>query len=327
MKRVLITGITGFAGSHLAEYFLAERPEIEVYGTYRWRSRRENIEGIEERLHLLECDLSDAVAVRKTLETCRPDAIFHLAAQSFVPSSWVAPLQTLNDNVAGQANIFEAVRSLGLDPAIQIACSSEEYGLVLPDEVPIKETNPLRPLSPYAVSKVTQDFLAYQYFMSYGIRAIRTRGFNHTGPRRGEVFVTSNFSKQIASIEAGIQEPVIRVGNLDAVRDFTDVRDMVRGYVLAVEKGKPGEVYNLASGNAITIRALLDKLIAMARVEVKVETDPTRLRPSDVEVLIGDASKFRADTGWEPKIPFDQTLNDLLEYWRERVARRLPAPA
>jgi GDP-4-dehydro-6-deoxy-D-mannose reductase len=324
MKRVLITGITGFAGSHLAEYFLAERPEVEVYGTYRWRSRRENIEGIEHKLRLLECDLSDPVAVRKALETSRPDAIYHLAAQSFVPSSWVAPLQTLHDNVAGQANIFEAVRSLGLDPAIQIACSSEEYGLVLPDEVPIKETNPLRPLSPYAVSKVTQDYLGYQYFMSYGIRCIRTRGFNHTGPRRGEVFVTSNFSKQVASIEAGLQEPVIRVGNLDAVRDFTDVRDMVRGYVLATEKGKPGEVYNLASGNAITIRAMLDKLISMAKVEVKVETDPARLRPSDVEVLIGDASKFRADTGWEPKIPFDKTLSDLLDYWRERVARRQP---
>jgi GDP-4-dehydro-6-deoxy-D-mannose reductase len=324
MKRVLITGITGFAGSHLAEYFLAERPEVEVYGTYRWRSRRENIEGIESKLRLLECDLADAVAVRRALEESRPDAIFHLAAQSFVPASWTAPLQTLADNVAGQANIFEAVRSLSLDPAIQIACSSEEYGLVLPDEVPIKETNPLRPLSPYAVSKVTQDFLAYQYFMSYGIRAVRTRGFNHTGPRRGEVFVTSNFSKQVASIEAGIQDPVIRVGNLDAVRDFTDVRDMVRGYVLAAEKGKPGEVYNLASGNAITIRAMLDKLISMAKVEVKVETDPARLRPSDVEVLIGDASKFRADTGWEPKIPFDKTLRDLLDYWRERVARRQP---
>jgi GDP-4-dehydro-6-deoxy-D-mannose reductase len=324
MKRVLITGITGFAGSHLAEYFLGERPDVEVYGTYRWRSRRENIEGIEHKLRLLECDLSDPVAVRKALETSRPDAIFHLAAQSFVPSSWVAPLQTLHDNVAGQANIFEAVRSLGLDPAIQIACSSEEYGLVLPDEVPIKETNPLRPLSPYAVSKVTQDYLGYQYFMSYGIRCIRTRGFNHTGPRRGEVFVTSNFSKQVASIEAGIQEPVIRVGNLDAVRDFTDVRDMVRGYVLACEKGKPGEVYNLASGNAITIRSVLDKLIAMAKVDVKVETDPARLRPSDVEVLIGDASKFRADTGWEPKIPFDKTLSDLLDYWRERIARRQP---
>jgi GDP-4-dehydro-6-deoxy-D-mannose reductase len=324
MQRVLITGITGFAGSHLAEYFLRERRGTEVFGTYRWRSRRENIEGIESRIRLVECDLSDAVAVRHVLETSRPDAIFHLAAQSFVPASWVAPLQTLHDNVAGQANLFEGIRSLGLDPAIQIACSSEEYGLVLPDEVPIKETNPLRPLSPYAVSKVTQDFLAYQYFMSYGIRAVRTRGFNHTGPRRGEVFVTSNFAKQVASIEAGIQEPVIRVGNLDAVRDFTDVRDMVRGYVLAAEKGKPGEVYNLASGNAITIRAMLDKLVAMARVEVRVETDPARLRPSDVEVLIGDASKFRADTGWEPVIPFDRTLADLLDYWRERIARRQP---
>lgn len=322
MQRVLITGITGFAGSHLAEHFLADRPGVEVFGTYRWRSRRENIEAIEGKVRLLECDLSDMTAVRNALETSRPDAIYHLAAQSFVPSSWVAPLQTLTDNITGQTNIFEAVRSLGLDPAIQIACSSEEYGLVLPNEVPIKETNPLRPLSPYAVSKVTQDFLAYQYFMSYGIRAIRTRGFNHTGPRRGEVFVTSNFARQVATIEAGKAAPVIKVGNLDAVRDFTDVRDMVRGYVLATEKGKPGEVYNLASGIAITIRAMLDKLIALAKVEVKVETDPARLRPSDVEVLIGDYSKFHADTGWEPKIPFDQTLEDLLNYWRQRIARK-----
>jgi GDP-4-dehydro-6-deoxy-D-mannose reductase len=321
MQRVLITGITGFAGSHLAEHLLADRPGVEVFGTYRWRSRRENIEGFEDRIHLLECDLSDLTAVRNALAMSRPDAIFHLAAQSFVPSSWVSPLQTLTDNIAGQTNIFEAVRSLGLDPAIQIACSSEEYGLVLPNEVPIKETNPLRPLSPYAVSKVTQDFLGYQYFMSYGIRAIRTRGFNHTGPRRGEVFVTSNFAKQVATIEAGKAAPVIKVGNLDAVRDFTDVRDMVRGYVLAAEKGKPGEVYNLASGKAITIRAMLDKLIGLARVKVSVETDPARLRPSDVEVLIGDFSKFHADTGWEPRIPFDQTLEDLLNYWRQRIAR------
>lgn len=322
MQRALITGITGFAGSHLAEHLLADRPELEVFGTCRWRSRRENIEAIEGKVRLLECDLSDMTAVRNALSASRPDMIFHLAAQSFVPSSWVSPLQTLTDNIAGQTNIFEAVRSLGLDPAIQIACSSEEYGLVLPHEVPIRETNPLRPLSPYAVSKVTQDFLAYQYFMSYGIRAVRTRGFNHTGPRRGEVFVTSNFAKQVATIEAGKAAPVIKVGNLDAVRDFTDVRDMVRGYVLAAEKGRPGEVYNLASGRAISIRAMLDKLIAMARVEVKVETDPDRLRPSDVEVLIGDSSKFHADTGWEPKIPFDQTLEDLLNYWRQRIARK-----
>ena len=322
MKRVLITGITGFAGSHLADFLLAEHPEVEIWGTYRWRSRRENIEHIEGRLRLLECELDDANAVRRALETSRPDAIFHLAAQSFVPASWVAPVDTLHSNLAGQANLFESIRELGLDPVIQIACSSEEYGLVLPGETPIKETNPLRPLSPYAVSKVTQDFLAYQYFMSYGIRAVRTRGFNHTGPRRGEVFVTSNFAKQVATIEAGKAHPVIKVGNLDAVRDFTDVRDMVRGYVLATEKGKPGEVYNLASGKAITIRAMLDKLIAMAKVEVKVETDPARLRPSDVEVLIGDYSKFHADTGWEPKIPFDQTLEDLLNFWRQRIARK-----
>lgn len=322
MQRVLITGITGFAGSHLAEHLLADRAGVEVFGTYRWRSRRENIESFEDKVRLLECDLSDMTAVRNALSISRPDAIFHLAAQSFVPSSWVSPLQTLTDNIAGQTNIFEAVRSLGLDPAIQIACSSEEYGLVLPNEVPIKESNPLRPLSPYAVSKVTQDFLAYQYFMSYGIRAIRTRGFNHTGPRRGEVFVTSNFAKQVATIEAGKAAAVIKVGNLDAVRDFTDVRDMVRGYVLAAEKGKPGEVYNLASGRAITIRAMLDKLIALAKVEVKVETDPARLRPSDVEVLIGDYSKFHADTGWEPRIPFDRTLEDLLNYWRQRVTRK-----
>ncbi len=318
--RVLITGITGFAGSHLADYLIAEHPDVEIFGTYRWRSRRENIEHLDGKVTLLETDLRDYPSVAAALRRAEPDAIFHLAAQSFVPTSWNAPSETIVTNVVGQTNIFEAVRALGLDPRIQIACSSEEYGLVLPDEVPIRETNPLRPLSPYAVSKVSQDYLGYQYFQSYGIKALRTRGFNHTGPRRGEVFVTSNFAKQIALIEAGRQAPVISVGNLDAVRDFTDVRDMVRAYWLAVQRARPGEVYNLATGNGITIRAMLDKLIALARVEVRVETDPARLRPSDVEVLIGDSSKFRGDTGWEPRIPFDQTLADLLDFWRARVA-------
>ncbi|HPK66128.1 MAG: GDP-mannose 4,6-dehydratase [Thermoanaerobaculia bacterium] len=318
--RVLITGITGFAGSHLADYLIAEHPDVEIFGTYRWRSRRENIEHLDGKVTLLETDLRDYPSVAAALRRAEPDAIFHLAAQSFVPTSWNAPSETIVTNVVGQTNIFEAVRALGLDPRIQIACSSEEYGLVLPDEVPIRETNPLRPLSPYAVSKVSQDYLGYQYFQSYGIKALRTRGFNHTGPRRGEVFVTSNFAKQIALIEAGRQAPVISVGNLDAVRDFTDVRDMVRAYWLAVQRARPGEVYNIATGNGITIRAMLDKLIALARVEVRVETDPARLRPSDVEVLIGDSSKFRGDTGWEPRIPFDQTLADLLDFWRARVA-------
>ena len=319
--RVLITGITGFAGSHLADYLLAEHPDVEIHGTWRWRSRTENIEHLEGRIQLTECDLKDAAAVRQTLSEIRPERIFHLAAQSYVPASWQAPAETLNNNIISQTNLFEAMRSLDLDARIQIAGSSEEYGLVHPDEVPIKESNPLRPLSPYAVSKVAQDLLAYQYFRSYGLEAIRTRGFNHTGPRRGEVFVTSNFAKQIASIEAGLREPVIRVGNLSAQRDFTDVRDIVRAYWLALEKGKPGEVYNLASGRAVTIAELLDMLLAHTDTKVEIEVDPDRLRPSDVEILLGDSSKFRRDTGWEPVIPLTQTVEDLLNYWRERLQR------
>ena len=325
MKRVLITGITGFAGSHLADYILAEHPGVEVFGTYRWRSRRENIDHLEGRIRLLECDLGDVTALRAALMTSQPEAIFHLAAQSFVPTSWTAPAETFHINVTGQIHLFEAIRLLGLDPVVQLACSSEEYGLVHKDETPITESNPLRPLSPYAVSKVTQDFLGYQYFKSYGLRTVRTRGFNHEGPRRGEVFVMSNFAKQIAAIEAGAQEPVIRVGNLDSVRDFTDVRDMVRAYWLAATRGEPGEVYNIASGRGITIREMLDRLIALSRVEVRVENDPARMRPSDVEVLLGDSSKFRAATGWAPRIPLEQTLADSLDYWRERYAARREA--
>jgi GDP-4-dehydro-6-deoxy-D-mannose reductase len=323
--KALITGITGFAGSHLAEYLLAEHPDVEVYGTYRWRSRMDNIEHLRSKVKLLEADLRDYTSMYNALERSRPDFIFHLAAQSFVPSSWSAPNETLTTNIAGQTNLFEAIRSLRIDPVVQIACSSEQYGLVLPDEVPIKETNPLRPLSPYAVSKVAQDFLGYQYFQSYGLKAVRTRGFNHTGPRRGQVFVTSNFCSQVAAIELGMQEPVIRVGNIEAIRDFTDVRDMVRAYWLAVNHGTPGEVYNIATGKGIRIREMLDRIIELAHVQVTVELDPERLRPSDVEILIGDSSKFRADTGWEPRIPCEQTLADLLAYWRRTLAARKQA--
>lgn len=317
--RALITGITGFAGSHLAEYLLEHQPDVEVFGTRRWRSPMDNVAHLEGKVTFLEMDMTDFNSVHAVLAKVRPDFIFHLAAQSFVPTSWSAPAATFDTNISGQINIFEAVRSLEIDPVIQIACSSEEYGLVHPDETPITEENPLRPLSPYAVSKVSQDYLGYQYFQSYGIKAIRTRGFNHTGPRRGDVFVTSNFAKQLARIKAGLAEPVIRVGNLDAVRDFTDVRDTVRAYWLAVNKAKPGEVYNICSGSGITIRELLDRLIALTDVEVTIEPDPERMRPSDVEILLGDCSKFHRDTGWEPKIPFDQTLRDTVDYWLERV--------
>jgi GDP-D-mannose dehydratase len=664
--KALITGITGFVGSHLAE-FLLDR-EVEVYGTVRWRSQRDNIEHLDGKVHLIECDLKDAVSMRRALADIQPDHVYHLAAQSFVPTSWKAPAETLDTNIIGQLNLFEACRDVGINPLIQIAGSSEEYGMVYPDEVPIKEENPLRPLSPYAVSKVAQDMLAYQYYQSYGLNVIRTRAFNHsvsrytpvllrddrtglidiryigelrkykpsgyksgtiladgttvwdmsrhemsvwadsrwsklihlschalkddrvlrivsgggivevtgnhavmtqkgkmvvpsnardlrigdrlrqvefpesaqmmihedvawflgffvaegsirtanlkisvtnkqkplldrcqeillkhfgrdsyftedqdsgvyalvmrkpwdfaqwlkpqvyapdgnkrvpqcilnaqteaklaflrgynigdglqagcgnyefknfktkspilalglcylvanttkqrmclnceeredrfyysinlnsdnpdhvhwgkhleipadvikkiqevqyegevwdfetedhvfhagigrnlvhnTGPRRGDVFVTSNFAKQIARIEKGLQQPVVKVGNLEAQRDFTDVRDIVRGYWLGLTKGAPGEVYNLASGRAVPISAVLDILLSDSTVKIRVEQDPERLRPSDVPILWGDSSKFQRQTGWEPKIPLEQTLRDLLDYWRQKL--------
>ena len=317
MRRVLVTGVTGFAGSHLVDYMLT-RNDCEIFGIQRWRSPMENVEHFKEKITLVECDLRDASSTRDTLERMRPDWIFHLAAQSFVPTSWSAPTESLTTNVLGELNIFEAVRRIGLQCRIQIACSSEEYGMVNADELPIKETNPLRPLSPYAVSKVAQDLLAYQYWMSWKVDSVRTRGFNHEGPRRGPVFVASDFAKQIADIEKGLKPAVLHVGNLEARRDFTDVRDMVRGYWLALEKCEPGEVYNLCSGKAYSIQQVLDLLLGMTKTRIEVRQDRMRLRPSDVPVLLGDRTKFTKATGWEPVIPFEQTLQDMLDFWRAR---------
>jgi len=312
--RALITGVTGFVGSHLAEYLLAQ--EAEVVGTARWRSQTANIEHLQERLQLVECDLRDSASIKRVLAETRPDQVYHLAAQSFVLSSWKAPEETLSTNILGQLHLLEALRDLKMNPPVLIAGSSEEYGLVKPEELPIKETNPLRPLSPYAVSKVGQDLLAYQYYRSYGMHLVRTRAFNHDGPRRGKVFATSNFAHQIAEIEKGRAEPVLKVGNLEAKRDFSDVRDIVKGYVLALEKGEPGEVYNLCSGIAHSIGEVVDMLLGMSGVPIRVGKDVARMRPSDVPILVGDSSKFRALTGWKPTIPFQQTLRDLLDWWR-----------
>lgn len=316
--KCLITGITGFAGSHLAEYLLS-LGNCEVHGTIRWRSRTENIDHIRDRIHLHECDLRDASSVYALIAQLQPDRIYHLAAQSYVPMSWTAPAETFVTNVIAQLNLFEAVRTTGCRCRIQIAGSSEEYGLVLPDEVPIKETNPLRPLSPYAVSKVAQDLMGYQYHQSYKMHIIRTRGFNHSGPRRGVVFVDSNFARQIAEMEKGLREPVLYVGNLEAVRDFTDVRDTVRAYYSILEKGQPGEVYNVATGKGYKIQKVVETLRQLSRVKFEIKQDPKRLRPSDVELLIGDPTKLKQATGWEPTINFEQTLADTLNYWRERV--------
>jgi GDP-4-dehydro-6-deoxy-D-mannose reductase len=320
--KVLITGITGMAGSHMADYLLEHVRDAEIFGTKRWRSQTQNIDHLNGKVQFADCDLTDASACHELLAKIKPEYIFHLAAQSFVPDSWKSPHATIIDNITMQLNLFEAIRHNNLDPMMQVALSSEEYGKVYPNEVPITEDNPLRPLSPYGVSKVAQDMLAYQYHQSHGLRVIRTRTFNHEGPRRGEVFVTSNFAKQVAQIELGLQPPVVKVGNLNAQRDWSDVRDVVRAYWLGVQKCTPGEVYVIASGKARTIQSMLDYLLSLSKKKIEVQVDPDRLRPSDVDILHGDSSKFQKATGWKPEIPFEKTMEDLLNYWRQITRER-----
>ena len=344
--RVLITGITGFAGSHLAEY-LHSLDGVEVYGTHRWRSRLDNLNELAvagdlnivepgasdpkvisrafkaDKVNLIASDISDFVSMQTLIGAVQPDRIFHLAAQSHVPTSWNSPAETLHLNIVGQVNIFEAMRINGNDALIQIAGSSEEYGLVHEDEVPMTEQNPLRPLSPYAVSKVAQDKLAYQYFMSYGTKAIVTRGFNHCGPRQTEHFIVATLAKQIAYIEAGLQEPVLRHGDLSSKRDLTDVRDMVRAYWSLLDYGQPGDVYNIGSGSTRVVQDVLDGYLALTTAKIDVQEDPARMRPSDVKILWADDTKFRAISDWQPQIPFEQTLRDTLDYWRNRASAEL----
>lgn len=317
--RLLITGIAGFAGSHFAEYALSQG--VEVWGSLRPGSDTEHIEHLRDRLHLVECELLDEPAVGSLVAMARPDLVAHLAAQSSAAASWRAPGETLAVNVLGQANVLEAVRKNGLAPRILVVGSAEEYGAVEEHELPIAETAPLRPLSPYALSKVAQDLMGYQYFKAYGFQVVRARPFNHEGPRHADAFVVSSFARQIAEIEAGRRPPVVEVGDLTAERDFTDVRDVVRAYWLLLTRGRPGEVYNVCSGKAWRLADVLDLLIAKARVGgIEVRPDPGRVRPVDVPVLRGDPSRLRATVGWDPEIPFEQTLQSVLEYWRRRVS-------
>jgi GDP-4-dehydro-6-deoxy-D-mannose reductase len=313
--RALITGIAGFAGSHLADFLLGLK-DVEVLGIDIPGCKISNIEHIKNRIRLYECNLCDAERVTKIIKAVRPERIFHLAAQSTVSASWAFPTPSLVNNISAELNLFEAVRKLGLNSRIQIACSAEEYGRVLKDEIPLKEDNLLRPLSPYAVGKVTQDLLGYQYHQSYGMFIVRTRAFNHCGPRMSESFVASSFARQIALIEKGRQGPVIYVGNLEAVRDFTDVRDMVRAYWLCLSKCKAGEAYNICSGRGHKIKRVLELLLGFTQERIKVKKDKSRLRPSDALAFIGDNTKFCRQTGWSPGIPLKQTLKDILDYWR-----------
>lgn len=318
---VLVTGIAGFVGSHFAEYAL--RHDAVVVGSRLPGGSSEAIAHIENNLQLFDVDLREPAAVRRLVDRSRPDWIVHLAAQSFVGTSWEAPAETLANNVLSQLNLLEAVRESGAQPRFLVVGSSDEYGDVQESELPIDETVPFRPLSPYGVSKVAQDLMGYQYWRSYGLPVIRSRAFNHEGPRRGEAFVTSSFARQIVEIEAELREPVIRVGNLKARRDFTDVRDIVRGYWRLLEDGRPGDVYNLCSGNAWSIQAILDFLLREARAgHIEVREDPALIRPVDVPVLVGDAGKILRAVGWRAEIPFEQTLRDMLGYWRAHVAAR-----
>ncbi|MHB8164940.1 MAG: GDP-mannose 4,6-dehydratase [Methanoregula sp.] len=318
--RVLITGITGMVGSHLAEYILTNFPEVEVHGLVRWRSPLDNIRGITEKITLHYAELRDLNSLVVLMREVRPDWIFHLGAQSFVTTSFDAPADTLTTNVIGTCNLLDAVRISDIDPRIHICSSSEVYGQVTSEEVPIRETNAFRPASPYAVSKTGEDMLALQYFLSYGIKTVRTRMFTHTGPRRGDFFAESAFAKQIAEIEAGIRQNPMKVGNLDSVRTFADVRDAVNAYWLLLDKCPAGEVYNIGGNRTMTVGDMLNILKGMATCKIAHEVDPHLLRPSDVTLQIPDISKFQKATGWEPKIALDVTLHDLIEYQRSRVS-------
>jgi GDP-mannose 4,6-dehydratase len=321
--KVLITGITGFVGSHLAEYILTNHPEVAVHGLKRWRSPKDNIRGILDKIQLHDGDLRDLSSMVGVLQATKPDIVFHLAAQSFVTTSYSAPIDTLDCNISGTANLLEAIRICGMNPVIHICSSSEVYGQVAKEDLPIREECPLRPVSPYAVSKVGEDMLGYMYWQAYGIKTIRTRMFTHSGPRRGEVFVDSFFSLQVARIEKGMQEPVIRVGNLDSVRTFADVRDTVRAYWLLAQKCQPGEVYNIGGDVTMTIREMLDMLLGMTSYKGKIEVrvDPALIRPADVTLQIPCADKFKSETGWTAAIPYEQTLRDMLDYWRHEIER------
>ena len=316
--KILITGTAGFVGSHLIDYLL-KKDNLKIHGFIEEPSQVKAFEQVKKKIYFHEVDIRDFDKVKKVIGDVKPDKIFHLAAQSSTAYSFQNPRQTFFTNTEGFLNILEAVRLVGINPFIQIPGSSDEYCLVYEDELPVKETNPLRPLSPYAVSKITQDFLGYQYYKSYGLNIVRTRIFHQTGLRRPDKFVISSFASQIALIEKEKKEPVIHVGNLEVTRDFLDVDDVVGACWLALEKGKPGEVYNICSGNGYKLQAILDMLLKLTDKKIEIVQDPQRLRPSDIPIIIGDASKFKEETGWQPQIPIEKTLENLLNWWRDNA--------
>ncbi len=312
--RALVTGAGGFVGKHLLAYLLAHT-DWRIYAN----AHAASVHPGNGRVKWVTSDLTSKAETTAMVAEVRPDYVFHLAAQSHVQEAFKDPEGTFMTNVVGQLNLLDALRESVPHARVLVVCSSEEYGLVRSEDIPIDEDTPFRPNNPYAVSKIAQDALATQYFLSYGQQAVRVRPFNHIGPGQTEHFVTAAFAHQVANIEAGIQEPVISVGNLEAERDFTDVRDTVRAYHLALTQGEAGEVYNVGSGVARKMQWILDTFISLSKIAVEVRQDPSRMRPSDIPLLVCDPTKFRKLTDWQPEIPIEQTLEDILESWRAKV--------
>jgi GDP-mannose 4,6-dehydratase len=317
-------------GSHLAEYLL-EHTDWEVWGMCRWRSPLDNIAGLvprinaRDRVHLVFGDLRDTLSIQDVVQRSQPDYVFHLAAQSYPKTSFDAPLDTFDTNAQGTTRVLEALKSIRRDAIIHICASSEVFGRVSKEKLPIDEECTFHPASPYAISKVGTDLVGRYYAEAFGMTVMTTRMFTHTGPRRGDVFAESTFAKQIAMIEAGIIPPVVKVGNLDSLRTIADVRDAVRAYYMLVTVNpQAGAYYNIGGTHSASIRQILETLIAMSprKDEIRVEIDPERLRPIDADLQVPNTAKFEKHTGWRPQIPYEQTMADLLDYWRERISQQ-----
>ena len=327
MKTAFITGITGMVGSHLADYLL-ENTDWEVVGLLRWNDRTDNIEHLmpminsKQKVSLEYGDINDLSSLLHVFAKVKPDYVFHLAAQSYPKTSFESPLETLDTNILGTAKVLDAIKKLEQDPVIHVCASSEVFGRVPKEFLPIHEDVTFHPASPYAISKVGTDLVGRFYAEAYGMTVMTTRMFTHTGPRRGDVFAESTFAKQIAMIEAGLQEPVIKVGNLDSLRTWSDVRDAVKAYhMLVTQNPVAGEYYNIGGTYTCSVREMLDHLISLSTVkDIQVVVDPERLRPIDADLQVPDTSKFTAHTGWKPEISFEKTMLDLLNYWREQVS-------
>lgn len=325
-ERALITGLTGMVGSHLADYLLAHT-DWEIYGLVRWRSPLDNLAHLlprinaAERVHLLYGDLRDYLSIHEAVGAARPDYVFHLAAQSYPWTSFDSPLDTLETNIQGTAHVLEALRKCSSKAVIHVCASSEIFGRVPREKLPIDEECTFHPASPYAISKVGTDLIGRFFAEAYGMTVMTTRMFTHTGPRRGDVFAESSFAKQIAMIEAGLIPPVVKVGNLESLRTFADVRDAVRAYYMLVTVNpRAGAYYNIGGAHSCTVGQMLDVLLSMSTAKnIRIEVDPNRLRPIDADVQIPTTAKFNEATGWKPEIPFEQTMHDLLQYWRDRV--------